>query len=91
MSERIYITETGERVRERGGHVDVGLSAEAQAALGDLLHFQAPKIGAWVNAGDRLFVIEGTRSAAEFYAPISGYIISCADTNAVISDWLVTL
>lgn len=91
MSDRIYITETGERVRERGGHVDVGLSPEAQAALGDLLHFRAPKIGAWVNVGERLFVIEGTLSAAEFYAPISGRIASCAGPETSITDWLVTL
>lgn len=91
MSELIYITKTGERVRERGGHVDVGLSAEAQAALGDLMHFQPPKIGAWVNAGERLFVIEGIICAAEFYAPISGRIRYCAQSDASISDWLVTL
>ena len=91
MNEHVYITETGERVRERDGLVYVGLSDEAQAALGDLQHFQVPKIGAWVNAGERLFVIEGTLSAAEFYAPISGRITSCAGPDALISDWLVTL
>jgi glycine cleavage system H protein len=91
MTDCIYITETGERVRERGGFVDVGLSPEAQAALGDLLHFQPPKIGGWVNAGDKLFVVEGTLTAAEFYAPISGRIRSCATPDASISDWLVTL
>ena len=91
MKEHVYNTETGERVRERGGHVDVGLSAEAQAALGNLLHFHAPKIGEWVNVGDQLFVVEGTLSAAEFYAPISGCITACARSDASISDWLVTL
>ncbi|MBM9593930.1 glycine cleavage system protein H, partial [Roseitranquillus sediminis] len=91
MSERIYITETGERVRERDGHIDVGLSAEAQAALGDLLHFQPPKIGAWINAGERLFVIEGTRSAAEFYAPDSGRVVSCAAASADIAGWFVLM
>lgn len=53
MSERVYITETGERVRERDGHIDVGLSAEAQAALGDLLHFHAPKIDSVPRHGVR--------------------------------------
>ena len=91
MSERVYITATGERVRERDGHTDVGLSAEAQAAIGDLLHFHAPKIGEWVNAGDKLFVVEGTLSAAEFYAPLSGRVKTCAVPDASISDWLVIL
>lgn len=89
MSERIYITETGERVRERGGHVDVGLSPESQAAIADLLHFQPPKIGQWVEEGDHLFVVEGTLSAAEFYAPVRGRVVSCAASDASISDWLV--
>lgn len=91
MTERIYITETGERVREREGHVEVGLSPEAQAALGDLLHFKPREIGQWVEAGDHLFVVEGTLSAAEFYAPISGRITASAADGSLISDWFVTL
>ncbi|WP_281823915.1 hypothetical protein [Jannaschia rubra] len=91
MSESIYITETGERVRERGGHIDVGLSAEAQASLGDLLHFQPSRIGQWVEEGEHLFVVEGTLSAAEFYAPVRGRVVSCAASDASISDWLVVV
>lgn len=91
MSERIYITETGERVRERGGLVEVGLSPEAQAALGTLVRFKPRGIGVRVEAGDHLFVVEGTLTAAEFYSPISGLITGCATNDAPISDWLVTL
>jgi len=90
MTERVYTTNTGERVRERNGHVDVGLSPEAQAALGNLLHFKPRGIGDWVEAGDHLFVVEGTLSAAEFYAPISGRITGCARNDVSIEGWLVT-
>lgn len=91
MNEHVYTTETGERVREREGLVEVGLSPKAQAALGHLLHFQPPKIGEKVKAGDHLFVVEGTLSAAEFYAPVSGRVFSSATFPANIGDWLVVV
>jgi glycine cleavage system H lipoate-binding protein len=90
MKEHVYITGTGERVRENEGCVEVGLSPEAQVALGHLLHFQSLNIGDRVKEGDRLFVVEGNLTAAEFYSPVDGYVDSVAgDPN--ISDWLVTL
>ena len=91
MTERVYITETGERVRERDGLVEVGLGTEALVALGTLVHLQSPKIGQWVNEGEHLFVVEGTLSAAEFYAPVYGRVVSCAASDASISDWLVVV
>lgn len=91
MTEREYITETGERVRERAGLVEVGLSPEAQAALGELLHFQPPDIGTWVNEGDHLFVFEGTLSSAQFYAPVSGRVVSFSATHEHVSKWLVEI
>jgi glycine cleavage system H protein len=91
MKEHFYITETGERVRERDGLVQVGLSPKAQVALGTLLHFQPPKIGQLAREGEHLFVVEGTRTAAEFYAPVSGTVVRHAATNASISDWMVVV
>lgn len=90
MKEHIYITETGERVRERNGLVEVGLSPELQAALGTLLHFQPPTVGQLVKEGEHLFVVEGTRTAAEFYSPVEGYVDSFTG-DPRISDWLVKL
>ncbi|MGX0879872.1 glycine cleavage system H lipoate-binding protein [Roseovarius sp. MBR-154] len=90
MKEHVYITGTGERVRERGGLVEVGLNPEAQVALGDLLHFQSLKVGDRVKEGDRLFVVEGSLTAAEFYSPVDGYIDSVTG-DPKISDWLVAL
>ncbi|HEV8036503.1 hypothetical protein [Yoonia sp.] len=56
----------------------------------DLLHFQSLKIGDRVKEGDRLFVVEGNLTAAEFYSPVDGYIDSVTG-NPKISDWLVVL
>lgn len=91
MKEHVYITGTGELVRELDGLVKVGLSPEAQAALGDLRHFQTLKIGEWVEEGDHLFVVEGTLAAAEFYAPVRGQVAFCAPHVGPISDWLVSI
>lgn len=93
MKEHEYITETGERVRvRRGGDVvDVGLSPEVQAEFGALEYFQPLKIGTIVRKDHHLFVAECTRNAAEFYAPVNGRVVACAPSDALISDWLVTL
>lgn len=86
----IYQTTTGERVRERFGLIDVGLSDGAQVALGHLLHVQLPQVGQFVDKGQHLFVVEGSQTAAEFYSPVEGYVDSITD-GPMISDWLVTL
>jgi glycine cleavage system H lipoate-binding protein len=91
MSELIYITETGEQVRERDRLVEVGLSPKAQAALGEFLQFQPPKVGQLAREGERLFVVEGTMTAAEFYAPASGLIIWCALPDAASSTQFLCL
>lgn len=91
MNEHVYTTETGDRVRERDGLVEVGLSPEAQAALGHLLHFRPPKLGQLAREGEHLFVVEGSLTAAEFYSPASGSVVRHAATDASISDWMVVI
>lgn len=67
------------------------MNPEAQGSRGSLLHFQPPRIGEWVEKCHRLFVVEGTLTAAEFYASINGRVASFAAEDALISDLLVAL
>ena len=61
---------------EADGLVWVGISNHAQEALGDVMFFQAPKIGQLVKQGEAIAAIESVKAASDIHAPISGEIIS---------------
>jgi len=60
---------------ESDGLVWVGISNHAQEALGDVMFFQAPKIGQLVKQGETIAVIESVKAASDIHAPVSGEII----------------
>lgn len=86
-----FTTKTGERVRISGRTVEIGLSEDAQESLGEALRIDLLPPGTHFKAGDTFGVIEGTRTAAEFYTPVGGVIRHVAGPNAKLSDWLVTI
>ena len=61
---------------EDDGLAWVGISNHAQEALGDVMFFQAPKIGQQVKQGEAIAAIESVKAASDIHAPISGEIIS---------------
>ena len=61
---------------EDDGLVWVGISNHAQEALGDVMFFQAPKIGQEVKQGESIAVIESVMAASDIHAPISGEIVA---------------
>lgn len=61
---------------ESDGLVWVGISHHAQEALGDVMFFQAPKIGQQVKQGEAIAVIESVKAASDIHAPVSGEIIA---------------
>jgi glycine cleavage system H protein len=61
---------------EDDGLAWVGISNHAQEALGDVMFFQAPKIGQQVKQGEAIAAIESVKAASDIHAPISGEIIA---------------
>ena len=61
---------------ERDGLVWVGISNHAQEALGDVMFFQAPKLGQQVKQGEAIAAIESVKAASDIHAPISGEIVA---------------
>lgn len=53
----------------------IGITDYAQAALGDIVYIQLPKIGAEVLANAVCGEVESTKSVSEIYAPITGKVI----------------
>ena len=61
--------------QESDGLIWVGISNHAQEALGDVMFFQAPKLGQRVKQGEAIAVIESVKAASDIHAPISGEIV----------------
>lgn len=61
---------------EEDGLVWVGISHHAQEALGDVMFFQAPKLGQQVKQGEAIAVIESVKAASDIHAPVSGEIVA---------------
>ena len=61
----------------------MGITDYAQAALGDIVYVQLPKVGDKVIAGAVCGEVESTKSVSDIYAPISGVVI---EINQSLSD-----
>ena len=68
---------------EDDGLVRVGISDHAQSQLGDLVYVELPEVGASVQAGHGVAVVESVKAASDIYAPISGEIV---EVNENLSD-----
>jgi glycine cleavage system H protein len=62
--------------QEDDGLVWVGISNHAQEALGDVMFFQAPKVGQQVKQGEAIAAIESVKAASDIHAPVSGEIVA---------------
>ena len=65
---------------EEDGLVWVGISNHAQEALGDVMFFQAPKLGQIVTQGEAIAVIESVKAASDIHAPVSGEVVALNNT-----------
>lgn len=61
---------------EDDGLAWVGISNHAQESLGDVMFFQAPKVGQQVKQGQAIAAIESVKAASDIHAPISGEIVA---------------
>ena len=61
---------------EDDGLAWIGISNHAQEALGDVMFFQAPKVGQAVKQGEAIAAIESVKAASDIHSPISGEIIA---------------
>ena len=52
----------------------VGITDFAQAALGDIVYVQLPKVGQEVKAGTVCGEVESTKSVSEIFSPLTGKV-----------------
>jgi glycine cleavage system H protein len=73
MTQTFY-TKDHEYIRVEGEIGTVGITAYAQAQLGDVVYVELPEIDKIVNKGDETAVVESVKAASEVYAPVSGLV-----------------
>lgn len=69
-----------EWVRVEGQQAVIGISDHAQEALGDIVFFQLPQVGAKVSAGQEIGEVESTKATSSLYTPISGTVSKVNET-----------
>ena len=68
---------------ESDGTIVVGITDHAQAALGDIVYIELPEVGATLDAGSEVAVVESVKAASDIYSPLSGEVI---EINLALED-----
>ncbi|HWZ42751.1 MAG TPA: glycine cleavage system protein GcvH [Candidatus Saccharimonadales bacterium] len=69
-------TKEHEWIKAQGNSAQVGITDHAQAALGDIVFVELPKVGAQIEAGASFGTVESVKAVSELYAPASGKIVA---------------
>ena len=69
--------------RVDGDEAVLGITWFAQDALGELVHFEAPEVGATVTKDQAYAEVESVKAVSDVYAPLSGEI---TEVNESLSD-----
>jgi glycine cleavage system H protein len=68
-----------EWVKVDGNKAYVGITDHAQNSLGEIVFVELPEIGAEVDCGDVLGVVESVKAASDIYSPVSGVVTEIND------------
>ncbi len=72
--QELRYTAEHEWVRVSGEIAEVGITAYAQEALGDIVYVSLPAVGDSIAAGDTCGEVESTKSVSDIYAPCTGVV-----------------
>lgn len=68
--------------------VQVGISAHAEQALGDVVYVELPEAGQKIAQGDCIGAVESVKAASEINAPVSGILRACNEQLAEMPELL---
>ena len=83
IPEGLHYTKEHEWVSSTGNLYTMGITDFAQAALGDSVYVELPKVGETLTAGKVCGEIESTKSVSEIFAAVSGVV---SEINGVLSQ-----
>ena len=75
-------TREHEWAKREGGRIRVGITAFAQAELGDVVFVELPKVGAKIFQHQAFGVVESVKAVSDLFAPVSGQI---AEVNGALA------
>jgi glycine cleavage system H protein len=75
----VRYTQDHQYVIVEGGIGTVGITSHAQEKLSDVTTVEFPHVGAQVQKGGAVGVIESVKAASDLYSPVSGEIVSVND------------
>jgi glycine cleavage system H protein len=81
MTQTLF-SEDHEYIKLDGDIGTVGITNYAQKALGDVVYVELPKVGAKVQKGGPVGVVESVKSASEVYSPVTGEVV---EINAALT------
>lgn len=76
IPENLRYTNDHEWTETREGVIRIGITDYAQAALGDVVMVEVPKVGAKLTAGQVFGAVESPKSVSDLFAPISGTVVA---------------
>ncbi len=68
-------TKTHEWARREDRLVTVGITDYAQKEISDVVFVETPRMGAAVEKGKAMSVVESVKAAFDIYAPVSGKVV----------------
>jgi glycine cleavage system H protein len=74
-TDRLF-TEEHEWIKIETPFAIIGISDHAQASLGDVVYVELPSIGAQIQKGKAIGVVESVKAVSDIYAPASGVVKS---------------
>jgi glycine cleavage system H protein len=74
-------TRDHEWAKKEGERIRVGITAFAQAELGDVVFVELPKVGATVTRQQAFGVVESVKAVSDLFAPVSGEV---AEVNGAL-------
>jgi glycine cleavage system H protein len=69
--------------RIEGDEAVLGITWFAQDSLGELVHFEAPEVGATLTAGSSYGEVESVKAVSDLVSPLSGEVL---EVNAAVVD-----
>ena len=69
--------------RVEDGEATLGITWYAQDALGELVHFEPPEVGASVRRDASYGEVESVKAVSDVFAPLSGEVV---DVNRAVVD-----
>ena len=73
--DNLQYTKDHEWIRVTGDEGVIGITDFAQAALGDVVYVELPRVGDKFEQGDPFGSVESVKSVSELFIPVSGEIL----------------